>query len=152
MAGPAHLSDTVRTACAPGRPCVCVRERVMAKPKVIAVIDDVPFVLRAVGNLLAALGFKTETYASAEAFLAAVATSTATCLLVDIDLGATDGFALAHRLAADGYDIPIIFMTGRDDAAIWKRAVRAGGVALLRKPFLAGMLMEALGKAAREGD
>jgi FixJ family two-component response regulator len=55
---------------------------------------------------------------------------------------------LAHQLAADGFKVPIIFMTGLDDAVIKRQAVAAGGIAFLCKPFPATTLFDAIKKAA----
>jgi FixJ family two-component response regulator len=119
------------------------------QPQVIAVIDDDPDVLKATAKLLSALGYGTQTYSSANAFLASVGRDAATCLIVDVELGTgrDNGFVLSCRLAAEGDDRPIIFMTARDDEMSRKLAARAGGVALLPKPFPLGLLIEALGKA-----
>jgi FixJ family two-component response regulator len=98
-------------------------------------------------TLLSTLGYNTETFDSAEAFLNAVATSKATCLLVDIQLGDISGLELAHQLAADGFKYPIIFMTGLTDERIKGRASAAGGIAFLSKPFPAKLLIDAINKA-----
>jgi len=119
---------------------------------VVAIVDDDPGVLAATGNLLAAYGFKSERYASAEAFLAAVALSQAACLVLDVDLAGISGLELACRLSQDGFRFPVIFATGRDDEATRRKAADIGCVAFLRKPFFAGALFEALINATQKGD
>jgi FixJ family two-component response regulator len=84
---------------------------------------------------------------SAEAFLIAAATSQASCLVTDIQLGDISGVELVHQLAADGYKYPTIFITALDDEWIKNKAVAAGGTALLTKPFPSNVLMEAIVKA-----
>ena len=114
---------------------------------IIAIIDDDPGMRGAMGTLLPTLGYGTETFGSAEAFLNAVATSKATCLLVDIQLGDISGLELARKLAADGFKYPIIFMTGLTDECIRSQAAAAGGIAFLTKPFPARLLIDAIYKA-----
>src|SRR5262249_55085270 len=111
---------------------------------VAAIIDDNDDVRAATANLLAANGYRTELYASAEAFLQAAATSKATCLVVDIDLGGMNGLELARRLNTAGLTYPIIFVTANDAEQVRLRAVQIGCVGFLRKPFFAGDLIEAL--------
>jgi FixJ family two-component response regulator len=102
----------------------------------------------ALASLLSAAGYCPETFDSAETFLTCALTSKATCLVVDIELGGDiSGVELAHRLIAEGFTTPIIFMTGLDDEVIQTQATAAGGVAFLRKPFPAKLLFEAIEKA-----
>ena len=96
---------------------------------------------------MSAYGYGTQTFDSAETFLVSASTCRASCLLVDIQLGDLSGVELARQLAADGFKFPIIFMTGLDDATIESQAVAAGGIAFLRKPFPAKMLIDAIKKA-----
>ena len=113
----------------------------------IAIIDDDPAMLDAVARLLSARGYVTETFDSAEAFLNAIATCKANCLLVDIQLSDISGVELAHQLKADGVEYPIIFMTGLNDETIRSQAVAAGCIAFLYKPFPEKLLIDAIEKA-----
>jgi FixJ family two-component response regulator len=114
---------------------------------IVAVIDDDPEMRAAMACLLPSFGFSVKTFDSAETFLACASTCNAMCLVVDIQLGDISGVELAHQLAADGYKYPLIFMTGLDDGVIQRQAAEAGGVAFLRKPFPANMLIDAIKKA-----
>jgi FixJ family two-component response regulator len=116
--------------------------------KLVTVVDDDPAMLRAIERLLATKGFDVEAFASAEAFLASTAATKASCLVVDIHLGGMSGIELRHRLAASGSRLPVIFITAHDDEATRKAAMKAGCVALLRKPFLSRLLLDAIEKAA----
>ena len=116
--------------------------------KIIAVIDDDPEMRASMAMLVSAYGYNVETFDSAETFLTCASMCRAICLLVDIQLGGISGVELAHQLAAEGLKFPIIFMTGGGDAAIERQAVAAGGIAFLRKPFLATTLIDAIKKAA----
>jgi FixJ family two-component response regulator len=114
------------------------------KRNVVAIIDDNLRLLGAMSRLLSGIGYHTELYASAKEFLDVAMTSEALCLVIDIHLGNSCGLELARHLTKAGFTIPIIFMTGNDDAALRKRAMEIGGIAFLRKPFSAEALMEVL--------
>jgi FixJ family two-component response regulator len=123
-------------------------EFVISSPKkIVAIVDDDPEMREATAALLSAFGYGTETFDSAEAFLIAAATSQASCLVTDIQLGDISGVELAHQLKADGYKYPIIFITALDDEWIRSKVAAAGGIALLTKPFPANALIEAIVKA-----
>jgi FixJ family two-component response regulator len=115
--------------------------------KTVAVIDDDCDVRESLEVLLAALGYDTELFDSAESFLAAAATSKASCLLVDIHLGDISGIELVRQLAAEGIKCPVIFMTGRNDDNIRSQAKAAGCIAFLNKPFPAELLRDAIRQA-----
>lgn len=115
--------------------------------KFIAVVEDDAGMRKATADLLSAFGYGTETFDSAEAFLIAAATSQASCLVTDIQLGDISGIELVHQLAADGYKYPTIFMTALDDEWIRSKVTAAGGIALLTKPFPSRLLIEAIVKA-----
>jgi len=122
----------------------------MPKPSfVVAVIDDDDIIRDAMGNLLASYHYEAEFYESAEAFLAGVAASKAYCLLVDIHLGGIGGIELGRGLASAGFKFPIIYMTGSPDETLRGRAMEAGCVAFLTKPFSPLALIEALNVAER---
>jgi FixJ family two-component response regulator len=115
--------------------------------KTVAIVDDDAGMRMATATLLQAHGYGTETFDSAEAFLSAAATSQATCLVVDVQLGDISGVELAHQLAADGFKYPIIFMTALEDERMRSQAEAAGAVAYLSKPFAPHLLIEAIVKA-----
>jgi FixJ family two-component response regulator len=114
------------------------------RPGVVAVIDDSSEIRSALKSLLSAYGYTTELYASAAAFLKARSKSEARCLIVDVQLGDSCGIALVRQLAQFGPALPIIFMTASDNPETERRAVEAGCVAFLRKPFPAKSLLEKL--------
>ncbi len=113
---------------------------------VIAVLENDAVIRRAVASLLAAHGYATELYASAEDYLG-VATSAARCLVVDIRLGDISGIELGRHLAATGYKFPIIFITASDDQTLRNQAIELGCVAFLLKSMLGDRLIEAVAKA-----
>ena len=116
---------------------------------VVAVIDDDDVLSSALANLLAAHEHEVELYDSAETFLASVATTKANCLLIDIHLDGISGIELGRGLAAAGFRFPIIYMTGSTDETLRARAMQAGCVAFLTKPFTPPALDEALMAAKR---
>ena len=113
----------------------------------IAVVDDDPSVRKALARLLSVFGYRVELFASAEAFLDAAHASRATCLLVDIKLGAMSGLDLARRLSLDGFEFPIVFMTGSEKNVVRLQCLDFGCVAFLEKPILESHLMDAVAKA-----
>ena len=115
--------------------------------KVVIVVDDDPLMLGAVGRLLKAHGFDVRVFESAEAFLGEEGTTEAACLVLDIGLGGMTGIELGRRLAAEGYQLPIIFITGDDNAGAYDEAMATGCVAFLRKPFPATQLIGAITRA-----
>jgi len=115
----------------------------------VAVIDDDDVLREALGNLLTANHYEVELYGSAEAFLSAVVASKAKCLIVDIHLEGISGIELGRGLASAGFRLPIIYMTGSPDETLRWRAMQAGCVAFLTKPFTPVALDEALMAAKR---
>jgi FixJ family two-component response regulator len=119
------------------------------QPFVVAVIDDDEILREALAGLLAAHDYEVELYDSAESFLASVADSRASCLLVDVHLDGICGIEFGRGLAKAGFHYPIIYMTGSPDDALRWRAMQAGCVAFLTKPFTPPALDEALSAAKR---
>ncbi len=119
----------------------------LAPQKVVAIIDDDVDILKAIGRLLKAHGFRLESFASAEAFLARDRAHELACLVLDIHLGGISGIELQRRLKASGCRLPIIFITAMEDDATRREAMAAGCVAYLRKPFVARLLIDAIDHA-----
>jgi FixJ family two-component response regulator len=121
----------------------------LAAALVVAVVDDDELIRLALHDLLSGSECEVELYESAEAFLAAAATSKAHCLMIDINLGGISGIELGRRLAAVGHRAPIIYMTASTNKAMQQQALDLGCVALLQKPFTQPALLEALDAARR---
>jgi FixJ family two-component response regulator len=120
---------------------------VLAPQRVVAIIDDDVDILKAICRLLKAHGFRLESFASAEAFLARDSAHELACLVLDIHLGGISGIELQRRLKASGCRLPIIFITAIEDDATRREAMAAGCVAYLRKPFAARLLIDAIDNA-----
>jgi FixJ family two-component response regulator len=121
----------------------------MSARKLVVVVDDDRTMLRSLERLLNASGFDTEIFCSAEAFLARTEARKAACLVLDIHLDGMSGIELRRRLSASGCAVPVIFMTAFDDESTHEKAVEAGCVACLHKPFPARFLIGAIEAAAQ---
>ena len=118
--------------------------------KCVIVIDDDEAMLGSIASLLNNLGFATELYTSAEAFLSVSKCRDVAncCMVLDIQLGGMSGIELASRLANTEHMLPIIFVTGNDNALVRKAALQQGCVAYITKPFAAKLLVEAIDQAS----
>jgi FixJ family two-component response regulator len=101
----------------------------------ISVIDDDESVRFAVENLVSSVGHEVRTFASAESFLASEAAGRTTCLISDVQMPGMQGLELQELLLAKGCDLPIIFITAFPDPVVRQRALSAGAVGFLGKPF-----------------
>ena len=110
----------------------------------IAVVDDDESVRRATRRLLRAAGFEVETYASGAEFLDAVKHCGPICVIVDLHMPGMSGLEVQSKLALSGLEIPVLFITAYDDPGARDRAVQAGAVGYLRKPFSEEALLEAI--------
>lgn len=113
----------------------------------VCVLDDDPEVRSSLGSLLRASGFAVALYASTAEFLAAGMPDVAACLVLDIRLAGESGLDFQERLAAEGMAIPVILITGHGDIPMTVRAMRAGAVDFLPKPFEECQLLTAVGTA-----
>jgi FixJ family two-component response regulator len=113
----------------------------------VAVIEDDAAMRKGIERLLNAHGFGTESYASAEEFMAARDLGAATCMVLDIGLEGISGIELRRRMMASGCAIPTIFITGQDDPATLHEAEELGCVACLLKPFPASKFIRAINEA-----
>jgi FixJ family two-component response regulator len=113
-----------------------------ARPIVFVVDDDVS-VRESLELLIAEAGWRPELFASAEEFLARPRELVASCLVLDVGLPDLNGLELQKRIAGRP-DLPIIFITGRGDIPMTVRAMKAGAVEFLTKPFGPDMLLAAI--------
>jgi FixJ family two-component response regulator len=103
----------------------------------VLIVDDDPGMLRGVKRLLPEQGFDSVLFASAEAFQNHNDFETALCVILDIKLNDGSGIELGRRLKADGVSVPVIYITGNDNPAVRKAALKSGCIAFLNKPFSA---------------
>lgn len=119
----------------------------MSQPPLLAIVDDDEPVLSGLRHLLHACGFKAETFTSGLAFLDSLPALRPACVLLDIQMPGLDGYEVMAAMAASGFFLPVILMTGDTNPAVREQALRAGAVALLRKPFTDVQMLEAIGGA-----
>jgi FixJ family two-component response regulator len=117
--------------------------------KLVAIVDDDLSMRSALQGLLKAVGMLSESFASAEEFLKSGQQHQAACLITDIRMPGISGLELQARLNAEHCRIPTIFITAHDDAQMRMRALRAGAVEFLAKPFDDEALLETV-RAALE--
>ena len=115
----------------------------------ISVVDDDASVLRTTTLLIESLGFRAAGFESAELFLKSDQLHQTSCLIVDVRMPGMSGLQVQSHLAALGCTIPIIFITAYDDKASRLRALQAGAVAFLGKPFTDEILLQAIRSALR---
>jgi FixJ family two-component response regulator len=118
-----------------------------SRTAVLAIVDDDAAVLKAAQRLLCACGFHTEIFSSGRAFLDALRSLSPDCVLLDLHMPGLTGWEVRDEMGAAGFSIPVIFITGDGDPALWERAAAAGAVALLRKPFGEQALLETIATA-----
>jgi FixJ family two-component response regulator len=119
------------------------------KPTVCIIDDDVS-VQRALRRLVQASGYQVMTCSSATEFLALTDLPHPICLVVDVRLPGMTGLDLQAALPAIGRDIPVVMISGHADTATILRALSAGAVSFLCKPFESETLLEALEQALRK--
>ncbi|HTK91954.1 MAG TPA: response regulator transcription factor [Verrucomicrobiae bacterium] len=108
----------------------------MSEPEAtVFVVDDDPSVRRGLERLLRMAGHRVETFASAREFLERPEHAGPRCLVLDVRMPGQSGLDLHDRLVASGRDIPVIFITGHADVPMAVRAMKAGAVDFLSKPF-----------------
>jgi FixJ family two-component response regulator len=116
----------------------------------VFVVDDEPSALKGVAALVSSMGFRCETFASAEEFLERFDVSRAGCLLIDLRLKGINGLELQERLLARGSTLPVIFISAYADVATTVRAMRNGALTMLEKPYQADELADAIRGALDE--
>src|SRR5580700_1622834 len=114
---------------------------------VVFVVDDDPSVRRAIKRLIESVGLHVELFASAHEFLQVARPNIPACLVLDIRLPSKSGLDLQRELAEANHQIPIIFITAHGDIPMTVRAMKAGAVEFLTKPFRDQDLLDAIHQA-----
>jgi FixJ family two-component response regulator len=113
----------------------------------VYVVDDDASVRTAVRRLLDSVGLPCETFETATAFLKRVEDGVSGCVLLDIRMPGPSGMDLQRMLTAAGHNLPIIFVTGHADVPLTVRAMKAGALEVLTKPFDDQVLLDAVYQA-----
>jgi FixJ family two-component response regulator len=116
----------------------------------ISVIDDDESVRRTTTRLIESFGFRAAAFESAENFLGSGHLNDTSCLIVDVQMPGMNGLQLQSQLAGAGCSIPIIFITAHDDKESRRRAMQAGAIAFLGKPFSDEQLLQGIRSALHE--
>src|ERR1700722_13076599 len=117
----------------------------MTEPEpLVTVIDDDAPTRETLSSLIRSVGLRVELFGSAQEFLKSDRPEAATCLILDIRLRGIGGLDLQGRLAAANIRIPIIFITGPGDIQMAVRAMKAGAIEFLTKPFRDQDLLDAI--------
>jgi FixJ family two-component response regulator len=116
----------------------------------LSVIDDDASVRAATNNLLRSHGYTVHTFASAEEFLQSTHLNDTSCVIADVQMPVMSGVELLTTMRAQGYRVPFIFITAFPDESIRARALKAGAICFLAKPFAGPTLIDCLNSALAE--
>ena len=114
---------------------------------IVHIVDDDDSLRRAVDSLCRSVGLQTRTYGSAREFLDAKREDIAGCLVLDVRLPGVSGLDFQSQLSALGIHLPVILVTGHGDIPMSVRAMKAGAVDFLAKPFRDQDLLDAVSTA-----
>ena len=124
----------------------------MTEPEpIVFVVDDDRSMRTSTERLVRSAGFNVKTFASAQEFLESVRPDGPACLVLDVRMPGQSGLDLQRELTGSGAQIPVIFMTGHGDIPTTVRAMKAGAVEFLTKPYRRNDLLDAI-RAAIERD
>jgi FixJ family two-component response regulator len=122
-------------------------EMYVAKVPMISIVDDDESVRETLKGLVRSFGLKADVFASAEEFLESNRLQDTACLITDVQMQGMSGVELQTFLLTQGHDMPIIFMTAFPEERIRMRALNAGAIGFLGKPFDEKSLIDCLDKA-----
>ncbi|MGB0123272.1 MAG: response regulator [Silvibacterium sp.] len=114
---------------------------------IIAIVDDDEPLREALGSVMKAAGFLTNTFASAEEFLVSSHARDTTCLILDVRLPGMSGIELQRRLLDANSSVPVIFVTAHGDAALRDLVMKAGAAGFLNKPVRSDTLLREINAA-----
>jgi len=111
---------------------------------IVFVIDDDPSIREAIKSLIRSVGMRVQTFASAQEFMESKRPEAPACLVLDVRMPGLSGLDLQRELSETGVTFPIIFITGHGDIPMSVRAMKAGAVEFLTKPFRDQDLLDAI--------
>ena len=127
----------------------------MSKTKpTIAVVDDDASVCRAISRLLRSFGMNADTFTSGREFIKRIEMMPSflpDCVVLDVQMPGMNGLEVQELLVRSENPLPVIFITAHDEVSLRERALQAGAVAFLRKPFNDELLIKTLNEAIKRG-
>jgi len=126
------------------------RKVAVTNTPLVAIVDDDETVCEAIKEFIETAGLSARAFASAEAFLDSDFVDRVSCLVADVQMPGLDGLQLHRKLVDAGHNIPVIFITAFPNDAVRTRALQAGAICLLKKPFDPAVLLEGI-RSAVEG-
>ena len=123
----------------------------MDEVPIISIVDDDASVRTATARLLRSLGFSAHAFASAQEFLSSPRLRETSCLIADVEMPGMTGVELQEYLMVHGHRTPMIFITAFPEDRIRERAMKAGAVDFLSKPFDEPRLLECVKRALQSG-
>jgi FixJ family two-component response regulator len=125
----------------------------MSAAPIISIVDDDDSLRNSLNNLIRSVGFGVQGFSSAEAFLNSNQLHDTACLILDVRMPGMSGLDLQRQLVATNWPIPIIFITSHGDDNARTRALEAGAIDFLYKPFREEALLNAIHTALKsKGD
>jgi len=122
----------------------------VSEQPLVCVVDDEALIRDSTVRLIRSFGFRVEAFASAEEFGNSGYLEETACLILDVRMPGMDGLELQHRLSETGKRIPIVFITAHPDKEQERRAIEAGAIGFLYKPFSQESLLQAVRSALAE--
>jgi FixJ family two-component response regulator len=119
---------------------------------VISIVDDDEAVRESTEGLVRSLGYLAATFSSAEEFLSSERLHDTSCLITDLQMPGLSGVELQRRLIAGGHHMPIIFITAFPEESVRARAMEAGAVCFMSKPYSEDRLIGCLDMALKAPD
>ena len=128
----------------------------MRTEKLVHIVDDDDSVRRSVAFMLKHAGYRVESYASGIEFLKEAKHAERGCVLLDVRMPEMDGLEVQQEMASRGIDMPVVILTGHGDVGVAVKAMRAGAINFIEKPYskeaLLSAIEEAYGRLDRQHD
>ena len=122
----------------------------MPRVPLISIVDDDEALRNSLDDLIRSIGFRTERFPSAEAFLSSNHARDSACLILDVRMPGMNGLDLQRQIVAAKWRLPIIFITSHADDDAQPQALKAGAVDFLFKPFREVELLNAIDAALKD--
>lgn len=116
----------------------------MSHTQMVSIVDDDPHAREGIKELVESLGYNVRAFVSAQDFLQSGAVAKTSCLITDLQMPGLNGLELQERLQAQGYQTPVILITAYPNESHRRRALSAGAIGFLSKPFEEQSLLECL--------